>query len=43
MVWDGEQVGGPLREPDSEPVFRGAWRAAMMADLISAGMLEGIT
>lgn len=43
MVWEGEQVGGPLRSSDSEPVFRGAWRAATMADLIDAGMLEGMT
>jgi hypothetical protein len=40
MVWEGEQVGGPLREPDSEPVFRGTWRAAIASDLILAEMLE---
>lgn len=40
MVWEGEQIGGPLRSPDSEPVFCGTWRAATMADLILAGMVE---
>jgi len=43
MVWEGEQIGGPLRSPDSEPVFRGTWCAATALDLIDAGMLEGIT
>ena len=42
MVWEGEQVGGPLRSPDSEPVFRGLWRAATADDLIDADLLGGL-
>ena len=43
MVWEGERIGGPLQSPDSEPIFRGTWRAATRVDLIRAGMLEGMT
>ena len=43
MVWEGEQIGGPLRSPDDEPVFRGTWRPATADDLIKTGMLEGGT
>lgn len=42
MVWEGEQIGGPLRSSDSEPVFRGAWRPATVLDLIDADLLGGI-
>lgn len=42
MVWEGEQVNGPLRNPDNEPVFRGVWRAATIADLIDADLLGGL-
>ena len=42
MVWEGEQVNAPLREPDIEPVFRGTWRAATALDLIDADLLGGL-
>ena len=42
MVWEGERIGGPLRSPDSEPVFCGAWRPATAIDLIDADLLGGL-
>mgnify|MGYP003662574234 CR=1 FL=1 len=42
MVWEGKRCHGDKWDADDDPFFRGAWRAAIAADLISAGMLEGI-
>ena len=42
MVWEGAQVNYQLRNPDNEPVFRGAWRPVTALDLIDADLLGGL-
>ena len=43
MVWEGERHRECQWDSDDDPFYRGAWRAATMADLIMAGLLEGMT
>lgn len=43
MVWEGERCPGDKWDVDDDPVYRGTWRPATMADLVDAGMLEGVT
>ena len=43
MIWEGERDRDRQWDSDDDPFYCGAWRAATAADLIKAGLLEGVT